>query len=228
MSEFNWFVPGTCEQTHSWKKEIPASLKRANNGGGSRRWSHNGSMGEPTTVLFVPNSNNGILLRNLEQREPLLSKLSGYTVRLVESSGSPLARMFSLDLSNGVCHRTDCVVCVFHNGKGSSKCRKNNVVYESSCNVCKAEGSSKSTYIGETGRSLYERSLEHLADAASMKQTSHIWRHWATCHPDMLSQPDFTFKVVRVHKSCLDRQIHEGVRIATDGFLNAKAEWRQN
>ena len=69
-------------------------------------------MMRPTTALFVPNTHEGILLKKLEQREPLLTRLSGYNIRLVESSGTPLARLFSLDLSDGVCHWPDKLCCM--------------------------------------------------------------------------------------------------------------------
>ena len=77
-----------------------------------------------------------------------MSRLSRYKLRLVEVSGSPLSRMFSLDLSDGICHRIDCHVCLTHNGKGNSKCRENNIVYKSSCNWWVAKGSNQGTYIG--------------------------------------------------------------------------------
>ena len=43
-----------------------------------------------------------------------------------------------------------------------------------------------------------------------------------------MTKPKFFFKVIRVHRSCLERQVHEGIRISTEGALNSKAEWRQN
>ena len=226
LSQFNWYVPGTSSPV--WKQEIPRNLQLMNKkqAHGSRRLPATNTV--PTSVLFVPNSHNGILLKKLEEKEPLLTKLSGYCVRLVESSGVPLSRLFSLDMSDGKCHRFDCLVCKSYSGKGSSKCRKNNAVYESSCTSCKALGSTQSTYIGETGRSLFERSLEHIADAKAQKPGSHIYKHWALHHSSELVQPDFQFKVLRVHKSCLDRQVHERIKIAMDGSLNSKCEWRQN
>ena len=227
LSQFNWYVPGSSSAV--WKQEIPRNLQllnRQKQSFGSRRWSAASTV--PTSVLFVPNSYNGILLKRLEEKEPLLTKLSGYCVRLVESSGIPLSRLFSLDMSDGRCHRYDCLVCMLFSGKGSSKCRKNSVVYESSCISCKAIGSTQSTYIGETGRSLFERSLEHIADDKAEKPGSHIYKHWALHHSSELVQPVFQFKVLRVHQSCLDRQVHEGIRIAMDGSLNSKCEWRQN
>ena len=157
----------------------------------------------------------------------MLTRLSGFKVRLVESSGIPLARLFSLDFSDGQCHRIDCVVCDLHKGKGSSKCKKKSVVYESKCLACPASNN-RSTYIGETGRSLYERSQEHLDDAENKRKCSHIFKHWATEHPEMKTQPVFKFTVLKPHKTPLDRQLHEAVRISSHGFLNSKSEFRQN
>ena len=114
-------------------------------------------------------------------------------MRLVESAGTPLSRLFSLDLSSGRCLRADCVVCELHNGNGSSKCRKKSVVYTSQCLVCLESGSKDGTYVGETGRTLFERSLENLSDVENKRSASHIFKHWAISHPDLESQPRFKF-----------------------------------
>ena len=84
---------------------------------------------QPKSVLFVPNSNEGLLLKKLQDKEAQISRLCGYGITLVESSGVPLSRSFSLDLSDGRCHRADCDVCLKHTSKGSSKCKKKSVVY---------------------------------------------------------------------------------------------------
>ena len=139
-----------------------------------------------------------------------------------------MSRLFSLDLSDGKCHRAECWVCKYHKGKGSSKCRRKSVVYESRCQICYAAGSTDGVYVGETGRSLFERSEEHLEDARNLKKSSHIFKHWALSHPDELHQPLFTFRVVRQHKTPLDRQVHEAIRIGSHGNLNSKSEYRQN
>ena len=167
-------------------------------------------------------------MTSLQRKEPQISRLCGYTVSLVESSGTPLARMFNLDLSDGRCHRADCTVCQLHKGKGSSKCKRRSVVYKSSCLWCEKSGSQDGVYIGETGRSLYERSLEHLSDAKNMKSGSHIFKHWAISHSSSLTQPPFMFSVLKTHVSSLDRQVHEAVKISTDGSLNSRCEFRQN
>jgi len=151
-------------------------------------------------------------------------------VKLVEAGCVALSRLFSLDLSSGRCHRADCVVCEFHTCISSSKCKKKSVVYESRFMLCYDPKSNSNTglYIGETGRSLYERAAEHLDDAFERKKGSHIFKHSAITHPDETTQPLFTFKVLKQHRSPLDRQLHEAVRISPHGGLNSKAEYRQN
>ena len=141
---------------------------------------------------------------------------------------APLSRTFCLDLSDGRCHRADCVVCKNHKGRGSSKCKRKSIVYESACMVCSKNGSRNGVYIGESSRSLYERSLEHLYDADKRRHSSHIFKHWALSHGEMTTQPEFKFTVLRSHSSALDRQLHEAIKIATDGELNARCEYRQN
>ena len=46
-------------------------------------------------------------------------------------------------------------------------------------------------YVGETGRSLNERAGEHFGDAKSMKEDSHMVKHWVGQHPDEETIPEF-------------------------------------
>ena len=225
LRKFNWYDQDKSENDISWKKEIPECLKKSPKTGG---FGHKKDKKSPTSVLFVPNSNGGLLLKRLQQIEPKLERLSGYTVRPVESGGTPLSRLFNLDLAGGRCQRADCLVCLSHTGMGSSRCMKKSIVYRSSCQVCQVDRSDQGSYIGENGRTLYERSSEHRMDAEKKKDSSHIWKHWALSHPDMVTQPPFTFKVLKVHRSALERQLHEAIKISTDGVLNARCEFRQN
>jgi hypothetical protein len=68
-------------------------------------------------------------------------------------------------------------------------CRRRNVLYENQCQACKVDvkdGNSKKdmskkdgkgTYIGETSRSLYERSKEHQKDRDDREEDSHQVKH---------------------------------------------------
>ena len=41
-------------------------------------------------------------------------------------------------------------------------------------------------YLGETSRSLHERSVEHLRDSETFTAKSHIVKHWVNVHPEYL------------------------------------------
>ena len=125
-----------------------------------------------TTVMMVPNTHKGVLLDSLIKKEAQLAKLTGYCVKLVEGSGTPLARVFPSPLAQSMCHRLDnCEVCKFKD-KGRSNCQTRNVVYTAEClevtNVHENNDHPavrtciNKLYIGETSRSLSERAAEHI------------------------------------------------------------------
>ena len=60
---------------------------------------------------------------------------------------------------------------------------------------------------------MYERSLEHLGDAASFKEGSHIVDHWISDHPDENEAPPFKFNVLQSFQHCLSRQMAEAMKI---------------
>ena len=63
--------------------------------------------------------------------------------------------------------------------------------------------SRKGIYIGESSRSIHERSLEHVKDAEKFSHKSHIIKHWLRDHKDIIEPPPFTFRVKRMWKDCL-------------------------
>ena len=67
-----------------------------------------------------------------------------------------------------------------------------------------------------------------MEDAKNSKSSSHIFKHWALDHADLSSMPQFKFRVLRSHRTPMDRQLHEAARISTHGKLNSKSEYRQN
>ena len=84
-------------------------------------------------------------------------------------------------------------------------------------------------YVGESGRSLYERAGEHIADARSRNEDSHMVKHWAASHPEMETAPKFKLKIIASFQDALTRQISESVRIdmrgGRVGILNSKTEY---
>ena len=101
--------------------------------------------------------------------EPRLAKTTNYHVKLVEKSGKPLSKLFSKDFSSGKCFRGDCQPCRNPSIKGPSLCGVKSVIYECVCSICDEahrlapDLAHQGKYVGQTSRTLYERSIEHLA-----------------------------------------------------------------
>ena len=116
---------------------------------------------ENTTVMFVPNSKDGLLLKILKEREAILSKITGFRINFIEAGGIPLGTIFN----------TDCILCNPQGRDGHPSSRRSGI------------------YIGETSRSLSERMSEHEGDARKFDKGSHIIKHWMECHPTLREIP---------------------------------------
>ena len=185
----------------------------------------------------------GRLAKLLQEAEDELSKITGYRIRITETSGAKLCHILpnTNPWAGAMCGRRGCYPC----GQGTEvveDCKRRNILYESSCEECRQEHvkvngdkagkkkvdlSRQGVYVGETGRSLHERSGEHFCDAEKMAEDSHIIKHWVQQHPNCQERPHFTFKVVSSFKDALTRQVSEAVRIEQRGLgvLNSKAEF---
>ena len=133
-------------------------------------------------------------IASLSKLSPLLlgdpqkqNEIKHATFHLAILSGKSITKLvncFDKDLEKGQhCGRSPCP---------PENCRSRILVYESKCRVCKPvssqaeeadnQSSKNSTpregiYIGETSRSLHERSIEHVSDAESFSAKSHIVKH---------------------------------------------------
>ena len=86
-----------------------------------------------------------------------------------------------------------------------------------------------SIYVGETSRSLAERTTEHWKDASSKEEESHMRKHWNQTHSDEEGPPKFRFEVVKFCRTALERQIGEATRIALrKNCLNSKAGYNRS
>jgi hypothetical protein len=56
---------------------------------------------EYSTVVFVPKTRGGILVRKLREREAVMKELTGFGIRFQEAGGSQLKNSFSLALGKG-------------------------------------------------------------------------------------------------------------------------------
>ena len=91
----------------------------------------------------------------------------------------------------------------------------------------------KVKYIGETGRSAYERSIEHVNDYDRLEERSHLLRHYVLKHQDIrLDELEFGMRVRSSFKTAIERQVGEAIAISREkragtNLLNSKAEFNR-
>ena len=186
----------------------------------------------------------------------MLGGMTGFRIKFQEAGGTKLASFFSTDLGKGAhCGRSPCPPCDTHKDGKRPNCRSSNIVYESVCTVCNPQETTSrqnqpstrqenpdatsdklarrgrtGVYIGETSRSVHERSCEHLRDAVSRSVKSHMVKHWMLDHADLVDMPEFRFTVQSQYKDALSRQVGEAIAImhSRDTLLNSKSEYMTN
>ena len=86
-------------------------------------------------------------------------------------------------------------------------------MYKGECQVCKpnkedriniGEKQEEGIYIGET-----ERSREHVRGMEQGEKENFIVKHWALHHPEQERPPKVRFSLLRNHRDCMSRLIHE-------------------
>ena len=157
---------------------------------------------DTTTVMFVPNTRYGILLKKLKDKEEILSRLCGFRVKYTEAAGTQLGKLFSQDLGKGKhCGREVCPPCDNSEEGKRQNCRTRSILYETYCSLCNSDKKDDHSsqqgakegpiqppgrqddepkvgyYIGESSRSFHERMSEHLMDAKKFLPESHILKH---------------------------------------------------
>ena len=80
-------------------------------------------------------------------------------------------------------------------------------------------------YIGETSRTLCERSIEHVKCAEDLDTNKFITKHWSIKHNTLNEYPKMQFNVVKQCKDAMSRQITDAIMIEEKGNLNSKSEW---
>ena len=80
-------------------------------------------------------------------------------------------------------------------------------------------------YVGETSRTLYERSHEHVSGALRLDKSNFIVKHWLNYHFKSDVPPRFKFSVHKQRPDALGRLAHESVTIQMVSNLNSRGEW---
>ena len=242
LTKNNWYKGKSVLDDEDEATTNHGEIRRYGKGKGGSRGKGKGKINlekrKPSTVMFVNWTDKGTLAEMLKFAEDRLEKITGFRIRITEEAGTPLWRQLSssrLD-DEGVCGRTDCETCRQPDER-KLDCFQRSVVYESACAICHPGGikvkpgdkmiqDGEGIYVGETSRSIYERTSEHHEKARSMDEGSFMVKHWFTSHPEEEEQPGFRFRVVGKFKDCLTRQLKEAVRMGhRPGNLNSKGEW---
>ena len=137
-------------------------------------------------MIFVENTANGELAKRLQKVEDEMAKTTGFRIRVTEMAGSQLRRILpnTNPWHGRDCGRYRCVSCA----QGTDKledCKRRNILYKSSCMECNPPdtlykkgaklNNCEGVYVGESGRSLYERIGEHQQEK-EMETSSRVRR----------------------------------------------------
>ena len=117
------------------------------------------------------------------------------------------------------CVRDNCVIC--NNLIDDECCARSGVVYRVHCVICGLD------YVGETGRTVYDRLIEHWRYAKSPGNKSYkemtLAKHYLSQHPGL--GPNLKFEVLCVETNTLKRKVREAYYILhTKPQLNEKQE----
>ena len=89
-------------------------------------------------------------------------------------------------------------------------------------------------YVGESGRSGYERGKEHVSDFKNLVDTSHLLKHFVMEHQDQMKLEDMQFgmRIKKTYNTAIERQVAEAVYISFEKkrgtvLLNSKAEYNR-
>ena len=220
---------------HHWKFRIKRKGYRRKGKYAEREKEEKTKKIDPSTVIFIPSTEGGKLLKKLEtvENEFVITDNIGWTTKMVEKSGSPLANLFGVrfPIHTGCPLGQECTIC----DNDAVKCNTKSVVYEVVCMDCKEESKdqrvwnkSDPRYIGETSRPFRMRAYEHWTNLKEMKNDSFMLIHWMSKHGLQMYPPEYKFSKVGTFGDSLTRQITEAILIEQYGNLNKKSEFGVN
>ena len=202
--------------------------------------SGNGDQPKIRSVIFIPHTPNSELAKELRNKENEMYKITGDKMKIVEKSGNKLEDILTKkDPWRGAdCGRANCFLCntkLITEKDKNKDCTKRNIVYEIRCLTCETNEKERIAeicgddekkkeemesnmkvpkYVGETGRSAYERGYEHLDQLASLNKKSHMLRHMLDQHSESdFSEVRWGMFILRYKRTAFDRQIDEAVAI---------------
>ena len=207
-----------------WKKEERKAAKqnkRAN-------WYKNTEKGiKYKSVLFVPPTPGGVLVKELKKREEELNRFSEERIKIIEKGGVKVENILAKKdpFKKEKCQEKLCQLCKNTSNKIDVLCNTNNIGYRWMCNTCTNNNKVK-VYEGETSRSARLRGIEHIRAFEGKRADSFLYKHKMSEHKE--EEMDVRMEITGVFKDALSRQADEAVRIKSRKsweLFNSKSEF---
>ena len=198
-----------------------------------QNWWKNEKGPDYKSLLMVPPTPGGVLVKDLTEREKELNKSGTERMKIVESGGIQVKSLLvsKNPFKSTTCTQKWCPLCKKSDmidsnyEKKNVPCNTNNIGYRWICELCETKNSIK-VYEGETSRSGRIRAKEHIAAFKNKKSDSVLYKHSVWEHRN--EKAKFRFEITGKYKDALSRQANEAVRINSrpnSELLNSKSEF---
>lgn len=189
-------------------------------------WKNEKSKVQYKSLVFVPPTPGGKLIKELQQREEELNKNSDERIKFLEHGGDKMEKLLTnkYPFKTEKCAEKMCPLCQ-NEKEPTVPCNTNNAGYKWTCKTCKNRNITK-VYEGETSRSVRIRGGEHLRDFRNRTEKSVLFKHQILEHKN--EKAEFEMEITGVFKDALTRQADEAVRIqnrSKSQLLNSKGEF---
>ena len=208
--------------------------------------------GETTSTMNVAATPGGALKSKISEALRDVKGPDGGKTQIIERGGKPIfAGIEKRDpfQKQGCAYGEQCFV------DEGTNCAQTNVCYEIACTMCEGKpdeaseegvssprgsqarwvagrrrGHMRRIYVGNTGRSLHGRAIQHMGGLRRGDEGNALYKHCIEEHMNT-ERPEFVMKVISRHRTNLHRMISEGLaieRVRSDdprSLLNSKAEW---
>ena len=218
-------------------------LDREERGSGIDWWnkacSKNPSAIKYTSVLFVPPTPGGMLAKLMQSREEEINSRQGADrIKVVEGKGrklkhlvvdkNPYPALPCKKVLCPLCHETEVSKPPANHPSKKIPCNTPGVLYSIICLDCKSKGLT-AQYVGETGRPMVTRALEHVKQTIAEKSFNPLVKHSKEDHAEATKKVRFEFKIEKKFPDPLTRQAEEGLvirdRAKLGKILNSKSEF---
>ena len=150
------------------------------------------------SVLFVPPTPGGVLVRELKLREQEINRNSQERIKIIEKSGQNLENILvkKNPFQKDNCIEKQCPICQNPDKKMNVFCNTNNVGYRWSCKTCINRNKMK-VYEWETSRSARLRGKEHVDAYRRKNSDSVLYKHKLVEHEN--EDVDFVMEITLIH-----------------------------